>query len=148
MRVITTTIVLIALLFAAPFVQGKEIAPTTSSNYAQALETANAFLWAWSTRNVNLGIKLISHRLLLKLKKEDNESWFRQYMSGLSDPHHLSFEIGKGKITNSKRAVFPVVLYEYYYGGKRAFKYTSKIVVVKDGASWRVDVLPKSSDTE
>jgi hypothetical protein len=69
-------------------------------------------------------------------------------MSGLSNPHHLSFEIGKGKEINSKRYAFPVTLFEYYTGEPKAFQYKSKIEVIKEGDSWRVDVLPTTSDNK
>lgn len=114
----------------------------------------------FASRNVNLTnqeavLREVSHsfsayfmQLQGKLRKENNEDWFRQYMSGLSNPHHISFEIGKGKEINSKRIVFPVTLYEYYTGEPKAFQYKSKIEIIKEGDSWRVNVLPKSSDTE
>lgn len=69
-------------------------------------------------------------------------------MSGLSNPHHSSFEIGKGKELNSKRVIFPVILYEYYTGEPNAFLYKSKIELIKEEGSWRVDVLPITSDNE
>lgn len=49
------------------------IESTTPAGYVQALETANAFLWAWSNRNADSGTKLLSYNLLSKIKKENDE---------------------------------------------------------------------------
>jgi hypothetical protein len=136
------------MLVVVPFAEGKVTEPTASASYVQALETANEFLVAWSMRDADSGTKLISQKLLSKLKKENNDDWFRQYMSGLSNPHHISFEISEGKKINSKRFAFPVTLFEYNTNDPKAFRYKSKIEIVKEGDSWRVDVLPDSSDTE
>jgi hypothetical protein len=141
-------IFIIILLLVVPSAEGTVTEPTAPASYAQALETANAFLWAWSNRDADSGTKLISQKLLAKLKKENREDWFRQYMTGLSNPHHLSFEIGKGKEINSKRFAFPVTLFEYYTGEPKAFQYKSKIEVIKEGDSWRINVLPTTSDNE
>ena len=141
-------IFIVIMLLIVPSAEGTVTDATVPTSYVQALETANAFLWAWSNRDADSGTKLISQKLLAKLKKENREDWFRQYMTGLSNPHHLSFEIGRGKKINSKRFTFPVTLFEYYTGEPKAFQYKSKIEVIKEGDSWRVDVLPTTSDNE
>lgn len=146
-NIICSASVLILLLFIAP-AQGAVIEATTPASYVEALESANRFLLAWVMRDADVGPKLISSNLLSKIKKENNETWFRLYMSGLSNPHHMSFEIWKGKIINPKRVVFPVILYEYYTGGESAFQYKSKMEVIKEGDSWLIDVLPVTSDSE
>jgi len=142
------TLIIVGFLLTAPFAEGKVTEPTTQANYIHGLETANAFLWAWSNRDSETGLKLISKNLLSRLKKQNKEDWFRDYMTGLSNPHHSSFEIGKGKTINSKRVTFPVTLYEYYTGEPMAFKYSSKIELVREGDLWRVDVLPLTSDNQ
>jgi hypothetical protein len=147
MKGIFKTIIIISALVVS-LAEGKVTEPTASAIYVQALETANEFLWAWSSRDADTGIKLISQNLLSKLKKLNNNDWFRDYMTGLSNPHHSSFEIGKGKIINSNRVVFPVTLYEYYTGESKAFQYNSKIEIIKEDTSWRVSVLPTTSENE
>lgn len=136
------------LLLVVPITEGKVTEATAPAGYVQALETADSFLWAWANRYADTGTKLISSNLSSKIKKENNEEWFKQYMSGLSNPHHLAFEIGEGKEINSKRFAFPVTLFEYYTGEPKAFQYKSNIEVIKEGDSWRVDVLPTTSDSE
>jgi hypothetical protein len=139
---------IIFLLLRAFPVEGKVLQPSTPANYVGALQAVDSFLWAWVNRDADAGLKLISQGLLSKLKNTKTEKWFTQYMVGLSNPHHLSFEIGPGKEINPKRFVFPVTLYEYYTGEPKAFKYNSKIELVREGDLWRVDVLPLTSDNQ
>jgi hypothetical protein len=126
---------------------GKATESITPAEYAQALEAANSFLWAWSNRDVDTGTKLISHNLIAELKKNNKDDWFKQYMSGLSNPHHISFEIGKCREINSNRFAFTVTLFEHYTGERNADKYRSTLEVIKEEGSWRIDVLPTSSDS-
>jgi len=136
------------LLIAALPVEGKVFEPSTPARYVEALHVADSFLWAWVNRDAEAGFNLISQNLLSKLKGKKNEEWFKQYMIGLSNPHHLSFEIGPGEQIDLKRFAFPVTLYEHYTGEPKAFKYKSKIEIVQQADSWRVDVLPLTSDNQ
>jgi hypothetical protein len=63
----------------------------------------------------------------------------------LSTPHHAAFELGRGTLQNSRRAVFPVTLYEAVAEGP-AFGYSSSMELVREEDTWRVAVLPRSSD--
>jgi hypothetical protein len=134
-------LIVFLLLLALP-VDGKVSQPSTPANYVEALQIANSFLWAWVNRDLEVGRRLISRDLSSKLQREKKEDWFWDYMVGVSNPHHQSFEIGPGKEINSSRFSFPVTLYEYYTAEPKAFKYRSKIEVIQEGDSWRVDLLP------
>jgi len=136
------------LLLIAFGADGGTLTPSTPTNYVQALQTADSFLWAWVNRDADMGRRLISRSLSSKLQKENNEEWFRDYMIGVSNPHHHSFEIGSGKEINPKRFSFPVTLYEYYTGESKAFKYKSKIELIREDDRWRVDVLPLTADNQ
>jgi hypothetical protein len=114
-----------------------------TAEYLEALQTANTFLWAWVSRNAEAGLGLLSDRLLREIK---DKSWLRQFMVGLSNPHHQAFQFGGGLSEGSNRYVFSVILYEYYTGEPKGFAYPSTLEVVKQGHVWRVDRLPKSSD--
>lgn len=124
----------------------------TPSDYLEALQTADAFLWDWVNRDTDAGVKLMSTHL----REEIGEKLLREFMSGLSDPHHQSFEIGKGQEVppaqyifqnvNSVRYIFPVVLYELYSGETTGLGYSGTIEIVRQGKKWRVDTLPRSSD--
>jgi hypothetical protein len=143
---IKATVLALFLLFAYG-VKAKNLpAPTTPANYVHALQVTNSFLWAWVNRDADAGRRFISRALSSKLQNEKKENWFRDYMVGVSNPHHHSFEISSGKTINSKRISFPVILYEHYTGEPKALKYKSRIEIVNDGDSWRVDILPITSE--
>lgn len=117
---------------------------TPSAAYLEALETANAFLWAWQTRDADGGLRLMSDRLRAQI---NDESWLRQFMVGRSNPHHQAFEIGHGRRQTTSRYTFSVTLYELYSGERMGAGYRSMLEVAKQGKVWRVDRLPHSSDT-
>lgn len=143
------TFLFIIFLLLVPFpVEGKMFQPSTPARYVEALRTADSFLWAWVHRDADTGVKLISHALSSKLKQTKKEEWFRDYMIGVSNPHHMAFEVGPGKEINPKRFTFPVTLYEYYTGELEAYKYDSKIEVIQEGDSWLVDALPLTADNQ
>jgi len=118
------------------------------ASYVDALQTADTFLWAWVHRDEEAGRRLISGGLSDKLQKEKTEDWFRDYMVGVSNPHHHSFEIGQGKTINSKRLSFSVTLYEHYTGEPNAFEYKGRIEVIQEGDEWRVDFLPNTANNQ
>lgn len=136
------------LLLVAFGAEGRSLPPSTPASYVHALQTADSFLWAWVNRDADAGRRLISRDLSSRLQKKNQEEWFGNYMIGVSNPHHHSFEIGPGKKIHSKRWSFPVTLYEHYTGEPNAFKYKSKIEVIKEGDSWRVDLLPITPDKQ
>ena len=139
-------IISIFLLLIAFGAEGGNLTPSTHATYVQALQTADSFLWAWVNRDADAGRRLISHALSSKLQKDKGQEWFRDYMVGLSNPHHQSFEIASGQEISSNRFSFPVTLYEHYTGESKAFEYKSKIEVVQEGDSWRIDLLPITAD--
>ncbi len=120
----------------------QQLIETSSADYLEALRTANEFLWAWVYRDAEAGIKLISNHLRYQIK---DDSWLRQFMSGLSNPHHQAFTIGSGSRQGNKY-IFPVVLYDFYTGEQKGFEYIGTLEIVKEGDFWRIDRLPKSSD--
>jgi hypothetical protein len=96
-----------------------------SAAYLETLQTANAFLWAWLTRDADGGLQLLSDRLRTQI---NDESWLRQFVVGLSNLHHQAFEIGHGRQQTPSRYAFPVTLYELYTGEPTGARY---------GASWK-----------
>lgn len=127
---------------AAPArIEKKEQLPPAS--YLQALRTANAFLWAWVDRDSDIGLRLLSDHLRAEIK---DESWLRQFVEGLSNPHHQAFEIDRGRARSGNQYSFPVTLYEYYTGEQEGAEYRSTLLVIKQGDTWRVGQLPRSSD--
>jgi hypothetical protein len=114
-----------------------------SADFLDALRTANAFLWAWVSRDAENGYRLMSERLRAQV---GDESWLKQFVVGLSNPHHHAFEIGTARKQGANRFVFPVTLYELYTGEPKGTTYSGRLEIVREGQTWRVDRLPKSAD--
>lgn len=127
---------------SAPAQKAKSRAATAlDQDYVLALTTANQFLYAWATRNQYDGLALLSPRLKAKFPEE----YLRSYISGLSNPHHQAFEVGRGKRLPSGGFAFPVAMYEHYTGQKETVGPPKPltIVVIRAGPeSWLVDELP------
>jgi len=112
-----------------------------NQDYVLALSAADQFMYAWATRNQDDGLALLSPRL----KNKFPEDYFRYYLTGLSNPHHQAFEVGRGKRLTSGGFSFPVVMYEHYTGQKETNgpPRTLTIGVIQAGPeNWLVDELP------
>ena len=123
--------------------------PDTPAEYVQALSVANAFLNAWVMRDTETGLRLLSEAVRNPPAHEsevDRDSSLRQYLSGLSAPHHQAFELGHGRRTSPGKFVFPVTLYEYATGMSGAFSYRSEIELVSERGRWVIGRLPRSGD--
>jgi hypothetical protein len=113
------------------------------ASYLEALQTANAFMWAWLTRDADEGLRLMSDHLLTKTH---DEAWLRQFAVGLSNPHHQAFEIGRGRGESAKGYAFPVTLYELYTGERVGTGYHAILKVEQKEGKWRVNGLPISPE--
>ncbi len=110
-------------------------------DYMLALGTVNHFLCAWQMRRQEEGLALLSPRLKKKYSEED----VRMYISGISNPHHAAFEVGRGKRLAEGPFAFPASFYQHYAAGKETFKRPKALqaVVIQIGAEeWTVDELP------
>jgi hypothetical protein len=138
--------------------------------YAQALFTADLFLWAWQTCDADLGLQLISRELLARLQQPGSQA-FQMYMEGLSNPHHVAFEITGGRMLGPDRAAFSVTLFDLYNGEPQGNRYDSTMELALDpnapampdsllrrlrpeaashfriteDVRWKVDVLPEAN---
>ena len=110
--------------------------------YVDALDVANRFLGAWAMRDGDAGLSLMSEAL----RKRTDEAWLRDFVVGLSTPQHGAFEIGPGRRRAAARYEFPVILYETANGERQAAGYAGTLGVVREGAAWRVDRLPATSE--
>lgn len=127
-----------------------KVEPTTksedpSASYLEALHVANTFLWAWVRRDPDIGLPLISNRLRAQV---NDESWLRQFIQGLSNPHHKAFEITAARHPSSNQYRFLVVLYELASGEPTGFQYKGIMEVIRETGKWRIDHLPRSSDNQ
>jgi len=130
------------LAYPAPAQKSKgRAAAGMGQDYVLALSTANHFLYAWATRNEADGLDMLSP----KLKNKFPEEYLRSYISGVENPHHQAFEIGRGQRMPSGAFSFPVAMFEHYTGQKETNEHPKplRIVVIQSGPeSWLVDELP------
>ena len=100
--------------------------------YVFALGTANRFLHAWQTGDLENGMVLLDDHVRRSQNSESLEQFF-------SSPSDRAYEIGRGQ-GHPGRYRFPVVLVTKTGGLHRAF---SEIIVVNTGKNdWVVDKLP------
>jgi len=119
--------------------------------YLQALRVADMFLAAWAQRDPDAGLALLSPGVLARdpdSSRADLRGGLRQYMTGLSNPHHEAFEIGAGNPVGPDRLSFPVRLFEIYLGESTGMTYSDTLEVVRHGDEWRVDRLPRAYDPD
>ena len=108
---------------------------------SRALRVADKFLDAWSDRNANNGIPLLSS----SLRKGHPLSYFRSFFIGLSNPHNKSYEIGYVGHPTTNTYVFRTRLYYYYtgvttHGGRPPSKKFD--VVQNSNGKWMINSLP------
>ena len=101
--------------------------------YVFALATANRFLYAWQTGDLEAGTVLLSDHV----RHSRNPDEIEQFFSGGAD---RAFEIMHGKGNRGRRR-FPVVLVTGE--GRRVHRKSSEIILVNTGKNdWVVDKLP------
>jgi hypothetical protein len=101
--------------------------------YVLALATANRFLHAWQTGDLEAGMVLLSDHV----RRSRNPDEIEQFFSGGAD---RAFEISHGK-GNRGRCRFPVVLVTGE--GRQIHRKFSEIILVNTGKNdWAVDTLP------
>jgi len=126
---------------APPQTAKRSMGGQINQDYVLALSAVDQFMVAWATRNQDDGLALLSPRL----KNKFPEDYFRYYITGLSNPHHQAFEVGRGRRLPSGDYSFPVAMYMHYTGQKETNgpPKSLTIVVVQAGPeNWLVDELP------
>ena len=107
--------------------------PSPSAEYVSALATANRFLHAWQTGDLETGTVLLGDRV----RHSQDPEKFEQSFAGT---RNCAFEISRGKGT-AGRYRFPVVLLTTT--GTHTRRHFSEIVVAPTGKNdWVVDKLP------
>jgi hypothetical protein len=105
----------------------------TDPDYVFALATANRFLHAWQSGDLETGMVLLSDRV----RHAQDPEKLEQFFSGDAD---RAFEITRGQ-GNRGRYRFATVLVTA--GGSRVRRRLSEIIVVNTGKNdWVVDKLP------
>jgi hypothetical protein len=110
--------------------------PPSDPNYLFALATANRYLQAWQSGDVETGTALLTSHAKEKVTTDILEGIF-----STSGP--LAYEIGRGKMLRRGRYEFPVVLVGPASIRKQTRRRFSNIVVLNTGNNdWTVDKLP------
>jgi hypothetical protein len=110
--------------------------PAFDPGYAEALATADHFLHAWQTGDLENGMVLLTTRA----KEKANHDALEAYFSG-SGPQ--AYEIARGRMVRPGRYAFPVVLVNAAPGSKHPRRRFSEIVILNTGHNdWAVDKLP------
>lgn len=119
-----------------------------SADYILALRTTNSFLAAWSSRDADAGVALMSHALLAPggTATTARQAELRQFVEGPSNPGHQAFDVAAGIRRSADRYAFPVTLFELYQGADHGDEISDTLEVVRDDDGWRVDRLPRSAD--
>jgi hypothetical protein len=120
--------------------------PPPPAPYIGALRVADLFLVAWSRRDFDGGVALMSKAALSGRPggRGDRRFGMRDYLEGTSNPHHAAFEIGPGLPVGPDSFRFPVRLFEAYLGEPSGFAYSDTIDVVRQGEDWRVGRVPRT----
>jgi hypothetical protein len=138
MRTVFTSLCIV-LLAGCATVQLTQI----DADYVLALSTANKLLEAWRSRDQDAGLALLSPRL----RKTRTEDEWRMAISGISNPHHQSYEISDGKRLPDGRVRFVVCLHDHYTGHQQAASPRQKaqhIILINVGENkWQVDGVPQ-----
>lgn len=110
--------------------------PALDPGYLFALATADHYLQAWQSGDVERGMVLLTSHAKEKITTDLLENIF-------SAPGPLAYEIGRGKVLRPGRYEFPVVLVGPALVSKHARRRFSSIVVLDSGNNdWAVDKLP------
>ncbi|HWZ82497.1 MAG TPA: hypothetical protein VNW47_07730 [Terriglobales bacterium] len=108
-------------------------AAVTDPDYVFALATANRFLHAWQTDDLETGMVLLSDRV----RHSQDPEKFEEFFAGSTD---RAFEIARGQ-GNRGRYRFAVALVTDT--GTHVRRHASEIVIVNAGKNdWVVDTLP------
>jgi hypothetical protein len=114
----------------------KEAPPPLEPEYVSALATANRFLTAWQTADLEAGVLLLTDRA----KQQGSELGLKNFFRGTGA---RGFEINRGRRLRAGRYSFPVVLARATLEGHGAQRKYSQIILSSTGKDdWAVDRLP------
>lgn len=111
-------------------------APPLDPGYGSALATADRFLQAWQSGDVESGTALLTTHAKESVNRDDLDRFF-------SNPEPAGYEIDRGTLVKRGRYEFPVVLVTSAAKSPRVRRRFSSIVIVNTGKNeWAVDKLP------
>ena len=109
---------------------------TLDPEYGAALATADHFLQAWQSADIENGMALLSERAKANMRRDDLDNFFLNESA-------VAYEIDHGRALKRGRWEFPVLLIVANGKNHRSRRRFSIIVVVNTGHNeWAVDKLP------
>jgi len=144
MKILRVFAIALAVVISAPLVwaqRGAARAAVVDDEYIVALSTADQFMHAWATRNVDEGRSTLTPAAL----KQHSANEIATVFEGVSSPHHESFEIGPGRRLSATSFAFDMIKYEYLtnmnFKGPRP-RPVRLVVVRVTPERWLVDAFP------
>jgi hypothetical protein len=133
-RGISYRVLSLTLCLCLPLAAKTLPAPAPEPGYVSALATADRFLHAWQSGDLENGMVLLTGHAKDKATADAVEKFF-------SNPVPSAYEIGRGKLVKPGQYEFPVVLVTA--SKNRAHRKFSTILIVDTGGNdWAVDKLP------
>ncbi len=112
-----------------------------SAAYVQALRTADEFMTLWIHNDGERAWPMLSARLQ---KEIGSRSRLVENMAEMSNPKHQAFTVGRAPTAPANRYIFPVITYELALSDPVGNSETGEIVVLREGAGWKIDRIPKA----
>ena len=147
-RITLVLAVLVLLLFTlSPRAEGVEnsVENQIPERSILSLQAAEKFLSYWANRDGRHGPWTLSKRLRNQI---NDEAFLMQYFSGMPNPSHAAYTLGKGKRIGNDTVCFEVELFEIAMGAEWGSSIQSTFRVVREGLDWKVDTLPYNGETE
>ena len=143
MKIITASVLALTTLAAVSAAARQRPSPAlvVDDGYILALATADQFAYAWAFRHADEGRALLTPAALGRYTPDA----LATLLSGVSSPHHESFEIGPGRKLAPTKYAFDLIQYDYMtkmgFSGPRPKP--GRIVVVEAAPErWLVDEFP------
>jgi len=135
-------VIVLGVLTGCSSESGPEAEAFIDTDYVLALSAADRFLTAWRNRDQDVGLALLSSRLV----KSKGEQHWRNEISGMSNPHHEAYEISGGRRLGDGRFAFDVWVHAHYTGFRvepvRKSKPSRIILMRVAPEEWKVDEVP------
>jgi hypothetical protein len=109
----TLQMLLVATVACSITGAGRAEGATLDPRYVSALRCVDKFLYAWSNRDADRGLALVS----AAGKAKYGAAAIRQFLIGTSSPNNAAFEVLDGKAQGTARYRFTVKLFYAITGG-------------------------------
>lgn len=124
-----------ALLSPALAASKPRTTPALDPSYVPALATANHFLQAWQSGDIESGTVLLTTHAKESVSRDDLDRFF-------SNPDPSGYEIDRGTLLKRGRYQFPVVLVTSTKNPRIRRRFSTIVIVNTGKNDWAVDKLP------